>query len=94
MFSVSQETGLGLTDPMKVKILSYCMFTKFRVWNDDAIWAPNYHSSSYVPFFIFQITVFRNFFVNLNVPLKVTRGEIVVIQAIVFNYFKTDLSVS
>jgi len=41
-----------------------------------------------------QITVFRNFFINLNLPLKVTRGEIIVVQALVFNYFDTDVEVS
>ncbi|CAK8680732.1 unnamed protein product [Clavelina lepadiformis] len=40
-----------------------------------------------------QITVFRKFFVNLNLPLKITRGEIIVVQAIVFNYLETELQV-
>ena len=36
---------------------------------------------------ILQLTVFRKFFVSLNLPLKIIRGEIIVVQAIVFNYF-------
>jgi len=56
VFSVSDENGLGLTDPLKV-------------------------------------TVFRKFFVNLNLPVKVTRGEIIIMQAVVFNYFDTDMKV-
>jgi len=56
VFSVSNEFGLGLTDPLK-------------------------------------ITVFRKFFVNLNLPMKVTRGEIIIMQAVVFNYFDTDMKV-
>nr|CAB3229046.1 alpha-2-macroglobulin homolog precursor [Phallusia mammillata] len=41
----------------------------------------------------FKITVFRQFFVSLNLPLKITRNEIIVVQAIVFNYFDNDLTV-
>jgi len=43
---------------------------------------------------ILQITVFRQFFVTLNLPLKVTRGEIIVVQAVVFNYLESSVTVS
>jgi len=40
-----------------------------------------------------KITVFRKFFITLNSPLKITRGEVVVIQATIFNYFTQKLLV-
>ncbi|XP_076814766.1 CD109 antigen-like isoform X2 [Clavelina lepadiformis] len=39
-----------------------------------------------------KITVFRQFFVSLNLPVKVTRGEIMIVQAIVFNYQDSDVT--
>jgi len=45
-------------------------------------------------FYLFQLTVFHEFFVTLNLPLKITRGEIIIVQAIVFNYMERDLDVS
>ncbi|KAL5012796.1 hypothetical protein ScPMuIL_011347 [Solemya velum] len=40
-----------------------------------------------------KLTTFRPFFVNLNLPYSVIRGEHVVIQANVFNYMTTSLDV-
>ncbi|XP_064609177.1 LOW QUALITY PROTEIN: CD109 antigen-like [Liolophura sinensis] len=40
-----------------------------------------------------QIEAFRPFFVSLNLPYSVVRGEQVVLQAIVFNYLTVDLDV-
>nr|AVP12646.1 CD109 antigene-like protein 1 [Littorina littorea] len=40
-----------------------------------------------------KLRVFRPFFVTLNLPYSVVRGEQVVIQAIVFNYLPTDQDV-
>ncbi|KAL3843233.1 hypothetical protein ACJMK2_021177 [Sinanodonta woodiana] len=37
-----------------------------------------------------NLTVFQNFFVSLQLPYSVVRGEEVVIQANVFNYYDTD----
>ncbi|KAL3843040.1 hypothetical protein ACJMK2_020997 [Sinanodonta woodiana] len=37
-----------------------------------------------------NLTVFQNFFVNLQLPYSVVRGEEVVIQANVFNYYDSD----
>ncbi|KAK3612489.1 hypothetical protein CHS0354_024459 [Potamilus streckersoni] len=37
-----------------------------------------------------NLTVFQKFFVNLQLPYSVVRGEEVVIQASVFNYYDTD----
>ena len=38
-----------------------------------------------------QLQVFRPFFVSLNLPYAVKRGEVVGIQCVVFNYHQTDL---
>lgn len=38
-----------------------------------------------------KVEVFRPFFVSLNLPYSVVRGETVSIQALVFNYMKEDL---
>uniref|UniRef100_F7BB43 Uncharacterized protein n=1 Tax=Ciona intestinalis TaxID=7719 RepID=F7BB43_CIOIN len=38
-----------------------------------------------------QVTVFRNFFITLNLPVKVIRGELIIVQAIVFNYLSTEV---
>lgn len=40
-----------------------------------------------------KLKVFRPFFVSLNLPYSVVRGEQVVLQAIVFNYMQTDQDV-
>ncbi|KAK7096877.1 hypothetical protein V1264_003921 [Littorina saxatilis] len=40
-----------------------------------------------------KLTVFRSFFVSLTMPSSVVRGEHVVIQASVFNYLSSDVSV-
>lgn len=37
-----------------------------------------------------KLTVFQPFFVSLNLPYSIKRGEVVAIQAVVFNYLKTD----
>jgi CD109 antigen len=42
---------------------------------------------------MFQLRVFRPFFVTLNLPYSVIRNEQVVIQAIVFNYMDADQDV-
>ena len=36
--------------------------------------------------FPFQLTVFQPFFVSMQLPYSVVRGELVVVQANVFNY--------
>ncbi|GAB6021604.1 CD109 molecule [Chamberlinius hualienensis] len=38
-----------------------------------------------------KVEVFRSFFVTLNLPYSVVRGESVAIQALVFNYLKEDV---
>nr|NP_001027688.2 alpha-2-macroglobulin homologue precursor [Ciona intestinalis] len=38
-----------------------------------------------------KVTVFRNFFITLNLPVKVIRGELIIVQAIVFNYLSTEV---
>ena len=38
-----------------------------------------------------QLQVFRPFFVSLNLPYAVKRGEVVGIQCVVFNYHDRDL---
>ncbi|XP_025086885.1 CD109 antigen-like [Pomacea canaliculata] len=40
-----------------------------------------------------KLTVFRSFFVSLTLPTSVIRGEYVVVQASVFNYLPSDVSV-
>ncbi|BFZ14930.1 hypothetical protein BsWGS_17968 [Bradybaena similaris] len=40
-----------------------------------------------------KLRVFRPFFVSLNLPYSVTRGEKLVLQAIVFNYMQEDMRV-
>ncbi|BFZ24492.1 hypothetical protein BsWGS_27530 [Bradybaena similaris] len=40
-----------------------------------------------------HLKVFRPFFVSLNLPYSVTRGEHLALQAIVFNYLQEDLQV-
>ncbi|XP_071088566.1 CD109 antigen-like [Haliotis cracherodii] len=40
-----------------------------------------------------KMKVFRPFFVSVDVPMSVIRGEQVVVQASVFNYLQTDLDV-
>ncbi|KAK7463204.1 hypothetical protein BaRGS_00038213 [Batillaria attramentaria] len=40
-----------------------------------------------------KLTVFRSFFVSLTMPYSVIRGEHVVVQASVFNYLPSDVSV-
>lgn len=41
----------------------------------------------------FKLTVFRSFFVSLTLPTSVIRGEHVVVQASIFNYLPSDVSV-
>nr|BAR45614.1 thioester-containing protein 3 [Scolopendra japonica] len=41
-----------------------------------------------------KITVFRPFFVSMNLPYSVIRGEAIAVQAIVFNYMKQTVSVT
>ena len=41
----------------------------------------------------FQLTVFKPFFISMNLPYSVIRGEIVAIPIVVFNYMSKDLSV-
>lgn len=43
---------------------------------------------------MFQMRVFRPFFVSLNLPYSVVRGEQLVLQAIVFNYLDRDANVT
>ena len=43
---------------------------------------------------ILQIEGFRPFFVSLNLPYSVVRGEELALQANVFNYMKQDMNVS
>ena len=38
--------------------------------------------------------VFKPFFVSLNLPYSVVRGEQLVLQAIVFNYMERDVDVT
>ena len=45
-------------------------------------------------FIFFQLTVFKPFFVSLNLPYSVVRGEQLVLQAIVFNYMNKDTDVT
>lgn len=40
-----------------------------------------------------QLKVFQPFFVSLTMPYAVTRGELVVLQANVFNYLDRDVRV-
>ena len=40
------------------------------------------------------MTVFRPFFVSLNLPYSVVRGEQLVLQVIVFNYMNKDADVT
>ncbi len=41
----------------------------------------------------FQITVFKPFFVTLNLPYSIIRGEEFALQALVFNYLQDDMEV-
>ncbi|XP_013387199.1 CD109 antigen-like [Lingula anatina] len=41
-----------------------------------------------------KLRVFKSFFVYINLPYSVTRGEIVIIQPIVFNYLTQDMMVT
>lgn len=43
--------------------------------------------------FVLQIETFKPFFVSLNLPYSVVRGEQVVLQANVFNYLSQDTDV-
>lgn len=40
--------------------------------------------------FFFQLKTFKSFFVSLDLPYSVQRGEVVAIQSVVFNYMKSD----
>lgn len=40
-----------------------------------------------------QVTVFRPFFLKMNLPYSIVRGEIAQIQILVFNYMNTDQKV-
>lgn len=48
----------------------------------------------YITILLFQIQAFRPFFVSLNLPYSVVRGEQLAMQANVFNYMSQDLDVS
>ena len=41
-----------------------------------------------------QMEAFRSFFVSLNLPYSVVRGEQLALQANVFNYMTQDMNVS
>ena len=45
-------------------------------------------------FIYLQTTVFKPFFVSLNLPYSVIRGEEFALQVNVFNYLKEDVNVS
>jgi len=65
--------------------------------------APNKHNFNYlevsntiaefVYFCSFKVEAFRPFFVSLNLPYSVVRGEHLVLEADVFNYMDQDMSV-
>ena len=38
-----------------------------------------------------QLQVFRPFFMQLNIPYSVIRGEVIAIQVVVFNYMKKSV---
>ena len=40
-----------------------------------------------------QLTVFQDFFLSLNLPVYIIRGEMLVVEVILFNYLKLDLEV-
>lgn len=44
--------------------------------------------------FILQVTVFRPFFVKLNLPYAIIRSESLYVEVIVFNYMKKAVKVS
>lgn len=41
-----------------------------------------------------QLTVFQDFFLSLNLPAHVVRGEELLLEIILFNYLPQDLAVS
>ena len=43
--------------------------------------------------FVFQLVVFKPFFVSLNMPYSVIRGEEFGLQITVFNYLSNELQV-
>uniref|UniRef100_A0A673HZJ8 CD109 molecule n=1 Tax=Sinocyclocheilus rhinocerous TaxID=307959 RepID=A0A673HZJ8_9TELE len=45
------------------------------------------------PEFLFQLTVFRDFFVSLNLPEFLIRGELLLLEVNLFNYMDADLEV-
>ena len=44
--------------------------------------------------FLLQLTVFQDFFLSLNLPACVIRGEELLLEIILFNYLPQDLEVS
>ncbi len=43
--------------------------------------------------FLFQLTVFQDFFVSLNLPVFLIRGELLLLEVNLFNYMDVDLEV-
>ncbi len=43
--------------------------------------------------FLFQLTVFQDFFVSLNLPAFLIRGELLLLEVNLFNYMDVDLEV-
>ena len=43
---------------------------------------------------LLQLTVFQDFFLSLNLPAYVIRGEELLLEVILFNYLPQDLEVS
>ena len=54
----------------------------------------HYNKTYTILLFLFQFKTFRPFFVSLNLPYSVIRGEEVVLQGNIFNYMGQDVDVS
>ena len=83
-FSVDPLFGLGLSDtPRKVWDVTSLFFWHLQ----NVCWFLNVIMCILFP----QLRVFRPFFVSLDLPYSVIRGEIVAIPIVVFNYMNKDL---
>ena len=80
-FSIDTFHGLGVIEqPTKV-----CSFFRFLVINFFFGEWNIYHV------LFQQLQVFRPFFIQLNLPYSVIRGEIVAIQVVLFNYMNKKI---
>lgn len=80
-FSVNDVHGLGLIEePRKVIRNGYinnCKIYMMQIWEER--------------FTFLQLKVFRPFFISMDLPYSVIRGEIVAIQIVVFNYMNKNV---